>query len=149
MAVNTYPYKKYNYRLEIDGIDMAAFSEVSGFDATIDVIEYREGTETINSPRKMPGLTKYGNVTLKWGMSENMSFYEWVTGISDGTKAAAEDRVVDMNIYLQDDAHNDIASWELINAWPSKYTAPDFNASSSEIAFESVEIVYEEMHRNQ
>ena len=149
MAVNTYPYKKYNYRLEIDGIDMAAFSEVSGFDATIDVIEYREGTEPINSPRKMPGLTKYGNVTLKWGMSENMSFYEWVTGITDGTKAAAEDRVVDMNIYLQDDAHNDIASWELINAWPSKYTAPDFNASSSEIAFESVEIVYEEMHRNQ
>jgi len=149
MAVNTYPYKKYNYRLEIDGIDMAAFSEVSGFDATIDVIEYREGTETINSPRKMPGLTKYGNVTLKWGMSENMSFYEWVTGITDGTKAAAEDRVVDINIYLQDDAHNDIASWELINAWPSKYTAPDFNASSSEVAFESVEIVYEEMHRNQ
>ena len=66
MAINMYPFKKYNYRLEIDSIDVAAFSEVSGFDASVDVIEYREGTEPINSPRKMPGLTKYGNVTLKW-----------------------------------------------------------------------------------
>jgi len=77
-----------------------------------------------------------------------MSFYEWVTGISDGTKTN-EDRACSVTIYLQDDAHNDIASWELINAWPSKYTAPDFNATSSEVAFESVEIVYEEMHRLQ
>ena len=59
MAVNTYPFKKYNYRVEIDSIDVAAFSEVSGFDASVDVIEYREGTDPINSPRKMPGLTKY------------------------------------------------------------------------------------------
>ena len=75
----------------IDGfrIDVAAFSEVSGFDASVDVIEYREGTEAINSPRKMPGMTKYGNVTLKWGMTENLSFYEWVAGISDGSKATA------------------------------------------------------------
>ena len=58
----------------------------------------------------MPGLTKYGNVTLKWGMTENLSFYEWVAGISNGTKAAAEDRVQDITIYLQDDAHNDIAA---------------------------------------
>lgn len=67
MAVNVYPYKKYNYRVQIDSIDVAGFSEVSGFDATIDVIEYREGSEAINSPRKLPGLTKYGNVTLSGG----------------------------------------------------------------------------------
>ncbi|MFV0402304.1 MAG: phage tail protein [Oscillospiraceae bacterium] len=149
MAINIYPFKKYNYRLEIDGIDQAAFSEVSGFDASVDVIEYREGTETINSPRKMPGLTKYGNVTLKWGMSESLSFYEWVSGISSGEAGTAEDRVKDITIYLQDDAHNDIANWTFFNAWPCKYTAPDFNASSSEIAFESVELAFEEMKRNQ
>ena len=149
MAVNVYPYKKYNYRVEIGSIDVAAFSEVSGFDASIDVIEYREGTEAINSPRKMPGLTKYGNVTLKWGMSDNMSFYEWVAGISSGEKGSAEDRVQDVTIYLQDDNHQDIAHWELINAWPCKYTAPDFNATSSEVAFESVELAYEEMRRAQ
>ena len=110
---NTYPFKKYNYRVEIDSIDVAAFSEVSGVDASIDVIEYREGTDPINSPRKMPGMTKYGNVTLKWGMTENMSFYEWVAGISNGSKASAEDRMQDVTIHLQDDAHDDIASWTL------------------------------------
>lgn len=148
MAVNNYPLKKYNYRVEIADIDVAGFSEVSGFDASVDVIEYREGAEAINSPRKMPGLTKYGNVTLKWGMTESMTFYEWVVGISNGSKASAEDRCKDVTIYLQDDAHADTANWTLVNAWPCKYTAPDFNASSSEVSFESVELAFEEMIRN-
>jgi phage tail-like protein len=148
MATKTYPFKKYNYRLEMQNVGVAAFAEVSGFDASIDVIEYREGTEEINSPRKMPGLTKYGNVTLRWGMSENMEFYEWVTAIGNGEKTS-EDRAEDITIHLQDDAHQDIASWTLVAAWPCKYTAPDFNASSSEIAFESVELAFEEMRREQ
>jgi len=149
MAINSYPLKKYNYRVLIENVDVAGFSEVSGFDARIDVIEYREGTERINSPRKMPGLTKYGNVTLKWGMTASMSFYEWVQGISTGDLLEAEDRVQDIDIYLQDDSHADVASWTLINAWPCKYTAPDFNASSSEVSFESIELAFEEMRRNQ
>ncbi len=149
MAVNAYPLKKYNFKVQMANIDVAGFSEVSGFDASVDVVEYREGSEAINSPRKMPGLTKYGNVTLKWGMSESLSFYEWVAGISNGEKAAAEERVQDIVIYLQDDRHEDTANWTLVNAWPCKYTAPDFNASSSEIAFESVEIAFEEMRRTQ
>jgi phage tail-like protein len=57
--------------------------------------------------------------------------------------------VQDIVIYLQDDSHSDVANWTLVNAWPCKYTAPDFNASSSEVAFESVELAFEEMTRNQ
>jgi len=149
MAINTYPLKKYNYRVELEGIDVAGFSEISGFDASIDVIEYREGTERINSPRKMPGLTKYGNVTLKWGMTASLDFFEWVQGISNGEKLEAEDRCQDIVIYLQDDSQADVASWTLINAWPCKYVVPDFNATSSEVSIESVEIAFEEMMRNQ
>ncbi len=144
MADFVYPYKKYNYRLTIENIDVAAFSEVSGFDASIEVIEYREGNMPTNSPRKLPGLTKYGNVTLKWGMTENREFYDWVATISDGTQ---EERMRTVEIYLLDDAHTELASWTLTNAWPCKYTAPDFNATSSEIAFESVELAFEEMRR--
>ena len=58
-----YPFTKYNYKVEIDGITEASFSEVSGFDASIDVIEYRTGDEGVNWSRKMNGLTKFGNVT--------------------------------------------------------------------------------------
>ena len=142
----TYPYKKYNYHVVIDSIAVAGFSEVSGFDASIDVIEYREGSELINSPRKYPGLTKYGNVTLKWGMSNNLDFYTWVQGISTG-ETATENRMKEVTIHLQDDGHKNIATWKLVSAWPCKYTAPDFNASSSEVAFESVELAFEEMRR--
>lgn len=142
-----YPFKKYNYKVEIKGITEASFSEVSGFDASIDVIEYREGDEGVNYSRKLNGLTKFGNVTLKWGMTSSVNFYEWVMDVSAG-KVLGEDRCKDVTITLfDDDGTTSLAVWNLYAAWPSKYTAPDFNASSSEIAFESVELVYESMER--
>lgn len=137
-----YPFKKYKYRVEIEGMEQAGFSEVSGFDATVDVIEYRQGDDQVNSSVKLPGLTKYGNVTLKWGMSESTQFYEWVINTSNGQ---IERKTV--TIILLDDEGNDKATWQMINAWPTKYSAPDFNASSSEVAFESIEIVHEGMTR--
>ena len=97
-----YPFKKYNYKVEIDGITEASFSEVSGFDASIDVIEYRTGDEGVNWSRKMNGLTKFGNVTLKWGMTSSMSFYDWVTSISQGT-SLGEDHNKNVTITLFDD----------------------------------------------
>ncbi|MGN0342454.1 MAG: phage tail protein [Roseburia sp.] len=142
-----YPFKKYNYKVEINGINEASFSEVSGFDASIDVIEYRAGDEGVNYSRKLNGLTKFGNVTLKWGMTSSVSFYEWVMDVSSG-KVLDEARNKDVTISLVDDDNSTVlATWVLHSAWPSKYTAPDFNASSSEIAFESVELVYESMER--
>lgn len=137
-----YPYKKYRFRLEIDGIDQAGFSEVSGFDANVDVIEYREGDSPVTSPVKLPGLTKYGNVTMKWGVTDSLSLYDWIKGISEGT---IERKTV--TITVLDDAGDSKASWQLLNAWPTKYTAPDFNASASEIALESLELAHEGMTR--
>ncbi len=137
-----YPYKKYRFRLEIDGIDQAGFSEVSGFDANVDIIEYREGDSPVTSPVKLPGLTKYGNVTMKWGVTDSLSLYDWIKGISEGT---IERKTV--TITVLDDAGDSKASWQLLNAWPTKYTAPDFNASASEIALESLELAHEGMTR--
>ena len=61
--------------------------------------------------------------------------------------AQRENLVVNDIPLFDDDGSTALAVWTLVNAWPSKYTAPDFNASSSEIAFESVELVYESMTR--
>jgi len=137
-----YPYKKYRFRLEIDGIDQAGFSEVSGFDANVDVIEYREGDSPVTTPMKMPGLTKYGNVTLKWGVTDSMSLYEWLQQITEGN---IERKTV--TITVLDDMGEAKASWQLINAWPAKYTAPDFNATASEVALETLELAHEGMTR--
>lgn len=142
-----YPFKKYNYKLEVDGITECSFSEITGFDAAIDVVEYREGDEGVNYNRKFGGLTKFGNVTLKYGMTSSMTFYEWVMDISSG-RLLDEDRNKDFTITLyDDDGTTALAAWNFFSAWPSKYTAPDFNASSSEVSFESIEMVYESMER--
>ena len=66
-----YPYGKFRYRVEIDGLDAGGFSEVTGFDASIDVMEYREG-DMVQTPLKIPGLKKYGNITLKKGLTDSL-----------------------------------------------------------------------------
>ena len=76
MADIVCPYTKFRYRLEIDGIDVGGFSEVTGFDASIDVVEYREGNK-VPMLMKAQGLRKYGNVTLKWGLTSSTVLYDW------------------------------------------------------------------------
>lgn len=141
MAESKHPYRNFRFRVEVDGLEAGNFSEVTGFDASIDVIEYREGTDVI-TPRKLPGLIKYGNITLKWGASDTMVLYDWLIDISEGT---VERKTI--TITHIDEAGDDAASWQLINAWPMKYTAPDFNALGSEVAFESIELAHEGLTR--
>ena len=136
-----YPNGKFNYKVEIDGLEAGGFSEVTGFDASIDVIEYREGDMT-QTPLKIPGLKKYGNITLKQGLVDSMVLYEWMTA---GLEGDVERKT--LTITLLDIAGSPAASWQIINAWPVKYTAPDFNATSSEVAIESLEIAHEGMTR--
>lgn len=138
----TYPYTRYRYRVEIDGIDVAGFSEVTGYDASIEVVEYREGNMLPPTPIKLPGLRKYGNITLKWGLTDSMDMYNW---ISPGLDTDVERKTV--TIILQNENDEDVASWQLINAWPVKYTAPEFSATASEIAIEQLELAHEGMTR--
>ena len=96
----------------------------------------------VQTPYKIPGLKKYGNITLKKGLTDSLVMYEWlITGV-DGPV----DRKT-ITITSMDEAGEDVASWQVINAWPIKYTAPDFNATSSEVAIETVEIAHEGMTR--
>lgn len=137
----TYPHGKFRYKVEIDGLEAGGFSEASGFDASIDVIEYREG-DMVQTPMKIPGLKKYGNITLKQGVADSMVMYEWMIG---GVEGEVDRKTI--TITILDETETAAASWQVINAWPTKYTAPDFNATSSEIAIESIEIAHEGMTR--
>ena len=135
------PYGKFRYKVEIDGLEAGGFSEASGFDASIDVIEYREG-DMVQTPMKLPGLKKYGNITLKQGVADSMVMYEWMIA---GVEGEVERKTI--TITILDETETATASWQVINAWPAKYTAPDFNATASEIAIESIEIAHEGMTR--
>ncbi len=136
-----YPHGSFRYKLEIDGMDAGGFSEVSGFDATVEIKEYREG-DMPQTPSKVPGLKKYGNITLKQGLVDSTVLYDW---IMEGVEGAVHRTTI--TITLQDQTETDVASWQVINAWPTKYTAPSFNAGSSEVSIETLEIAHEGMTR--
>ncbi|MDE7299011.1 MAG: phage tail protein [Lachnospiraceae bacterium] len=136
-----YPHGKFRYTLEVQGLNLGGFSEVSGFDASIDVIEYREG-DKVQTPMKVPGLKKYGNITMKQGVADKDALYKWM---ETGFEKDVDRKTV--TITLLDINGQPAASWQIINAWPTKYTAPDFNATSSEIAVETLELAHEGMKR--
>ncbi|MHC1599762.1 MAG: phage tail protein [Candidatus Methanospirareceae archaeon] len=138
------PYRQFRFLLEIDGIVQAGFSEVTIPDTTSDVVEYREGNE-LTTVRKLPGLTKYGNVTLKWGITDSLELYEnWRKPVEDGKMADARKNVA---IILMDEEGSPAARWEFVEAWPSKYDAPDLNAKGTDVAVETLEVVHEGMKR--
>ncbi len=142
MADIIYPYKKFNYKVLIDNAEEAGFSEVSAPDISSDPVEYREGNMAGMTPGKQPGILKYSNVTLKRGTTDSQLFVNWMKSVQEGK---VERKTV--VITLMDDTMADVASWQLEKAWPTKYTAPDVNATSNEVAIESLELVCEGVSR--
>lgn len=137
------PYRQFRFRIEIDGITQAGFSECTFTDTTTDPVEYREGNEPTVF-RKLSGLTKYGNITLKWGITDTMDLYNWRQRVID---AGAEKERKNLSIILIDEGGADKSRWEIVNAWPNKYDPPDFSGKGNEVAIETMEIVHEGFKR--
>ena len=141
------PLRNFRYRLEIDGIVQAGFSEVAIGDVSNDPIEYREGNE-IGTVRKLNGLTKYGNITLKWGVTDSIELSNWHRMVvDDATPLASARRTV--VIRVQNEAGQDKAAWEVTRAWPTKYNPTDLNGKGNEVAIESLELANEGIRRIQ
>lgn len=131
------PFASFNFLVESGGLLRAGFSECTGLSSETDPIEYREGDED-TTVRKIPGLKKFGNVTLKRGVVVGQDFFEWRKSVMEGNI----DRR-DISIILLDEQRNEQVRYNLINAWPGKWTGPEFKASANEIAVETLEIVHE------
>lgn len=143
MADRVDPYRAARFLLEIDGITRAGFTECTLGDSTQDPIEYREGNEGFSS-RLIPGMIKYGNLTLKWGTTDTLELYEWRKQVEECKMKEARRNIA---VVLMDDEGAAKARWEFIMAWPTKYSAPDLNATSSDLAIETLEIAHEGMTR--
>jgi phage tail-like protein len=135
------PYGNFNFLVEIDGITRAAFHEVSGFDSTIDVIEHREGGEN-TTVRKLPGMTKHSNIVLKWGLADDADLYNWHRDAVNGKVQRRNGSIV-----LLDRQGQERMRWNFVNAWPSKWDGPDFNAEGNDIAIETLELAHEGVTR--
>jgi phage tail-like protein len=137
-GVRVDPFRAFNFRVEIDELEVGSFSEVSGLSSEGDAVEYREGMDLPLTVRKLPGLRKYMNLTLKRGYTTNRELWLWYRNIQNGV----DDRR-NGSIILMDEERNDVMRWSIENAWINKIEAPTFNASGNEVAMESVEIVHE------
>ncbi|MDQ3773289.1 MAG: phage tail protein [Pseudomonadota bacterium] len=137
------PLRNFRFRLEIGGISEAHFSEVTGFDITSDVIDYREGDEPTHV-RKFPGLTKYGNVTLKRGITDSMDLYKWHKDIVAGNIHRETVAIV-----VLDELGADKARFNIAEAWPSKYDPMDLNAKGNDVSIETLELSNEGVVRTE
>ncbi len=132
------PFRAYNFVLEIDNIARGAFSEVGGLTAEGDSVDYREGSDVQSNVRKLIGMRKYTNLTLKRGYTPDKSLWQWYTNIVNG---AADRRNV--TITLMNERREPVLRWHAENAWINKIEGPSFKASGNDVAMESLELVHE------
>lgn len=137
------PLGNYRFRVEIDGVPAAAFSAVSIQPTTTAVIEYREGVDPANV-RKLPGLTTFGNVTLKRGVTGSLDLVNWHLQVMRGEIANARKN---LSIVVLDAAGQDMARFNVFAAWPVKYDPGDLNATGNEVFIELLELVNEGIER--
>jgi phage tail-like protein len=135
------PYRGFNFLVEIDGITQAGFQEVGGLDASTDAVDYREGADP-NHVRKLTGLNKYSAITLKRGVTDSDELWRWRKSVIDGRTERKNGSII-----LLDESGVERIRWNFVNAWPSKWTGPSFNATSTAVAVETLEIMHEEVAR--
>lgn len=138
-----YPYRVYNFKVDIGVTRIGSFSECTGLDSSNDVIEYREGTFPQKRTQKMPGLAKYSNITLKFGVvdGDNKDVRSWILDTRNGKNYGSIRH--DVTITLQDDAGTDKMEWLLKDAWCTKWTGAGLNAKGNEVVIESLELAHE------
>mgnify|MGYP001458766356 FL=1 len=136
-----WPLPKFYFSVDIGDFQDLPFQEVSGLDVETEVIEYRHGNSPSHSTIKMPGLMKYGDITLKKGVfADDNQFYDWISQISLNTYAR-----LTVVIRLLDETATERMTWTLSNAFPQKVTPTDMNSQSSEAGIETIVFAHEGM----
>lgn len=142
MAARQDPFGSFHFVVEIDGTTITGFTEVSGLEAEVEVVEYREGADP--NPRKVAGLQKYSNITLKRGVTGDLSLWNWMQSILSGKPDRRN-----ISVILLNESRNPVARWNVVRAWPAKYQVPSLSASANELGMESLELTHEGLVRAQ
>jgi len=139
-STSVWPLPKFHFQVKWDS-EVMSFQEVSGLDMEAQAIEYRNGDSKEFSTIKMPGIKKFGNVTMKKGVfkSDN-KFWDWFNEIKMNTITRKP-----VTISLLDEEGNATMVWTLANAWPTKITGTDLKSDGNEVAIETIEIAHEDL----
>lgn len=136
MAQNT--VNSYHFSVNWGGANIG-FMEVSGLDIEIEAVSFREGSSPDDSFRKVPGLRKFSDITLKRGITKgDNEFFEWINTKQIGT---IERR--DVTISLLNEQHNPVVVWKVKNAFPVHYYGPVLSANNGDVAIETLVLTHE------
>ena len=139
------PYVQFNFLVDIgEGTDgpEAGFPEVSNIGMEVTVAEYRNGNEKENSVRKITGLNKATDVTLKRGVIGSLNLYRWLNDIRNGDQNATRT----VTISLQNEDHTEVVqTWRLLRARIIKHVSGPLNAKGTDVAMEELTLAYERL----
>jgi phage tail-like protein len=140
------PYAQFNFLVDLgtgqtDG-PQAGFQECSEIGMSVDVIEYRNGNEKENSVRKITGLSKATDVTLKRGVIGSLDLYQWLNDIRNGDQGAVRTVLVHL---MNEDHTTVVQTWKLLRARIVKHVSGPFNAKASDVAMEELVLAYERL----
>ena len=139
------PLLGFNFGIDVGGAVKGYFTEVGGLGSENEIVEQKVINEKgIEVVLKIPGRLKWGDVTLKRGITSNMDLWEWRKQVEDGQVAGARKNG---SIIMYDRELKEAARWNFVNAWPSKISGPTPKADSNEIGIEELTIVHEFIQR--
>jgi phage tail-like protein len=136
------PFTNFNFLVEIYGIAQMSFMECSGLESTTEVIETREGGDN-TTVRKRPGKTSYSDITLKWGLTSSVEMHEWRQRIIDGDIDRRNGSIVVYDLTNK----KEVARWNFVRAWPTKWDGPALDARGKDIAIETLILAHEGLTR--
>ena len=140
------PYGEFNFLVDLGSGDTdgpeAGFQEICGLGQEVEVIEYRNGNDKLNSVRKLPGLHKAGDVTLKRGIIGSLNLYQWINAVRNGEQGAR--RTVRIQLQTEDRTAI-VMTWTLLRAWPAKHVSGPLNAKGTDVAMEELTLAYERL----
>jgi phage tail-like protein len=143
---NKNPYSNFNFIVEFDGVEVAAFSEVTGLDSENTPIEYREGADATSAPRQLPGVEKYPPVQLKRGITGSLALWDWRKEVRDSGTTFPPARTVTVKLLAENhDRGSPAMTWTLTRAWPTKLTGPSLSAKGNDFAVEQLDLVHERL----
>jgi phage tail-like protein len=143
---DTDPLIGFNFGLELESGGVTGyFTEVSGIGSENEIVDHKVVTETGQEiVQKIPGRLKWQDVTLKRGITADMSIWDWRQKVEQGDMEGAR---ANCSIIMFDRNYTEVARWNFENAWPSKVSGPSLKSDSNEFGVEELVIVHEGMMR--
>ncbi len=143
MSEHDAEYLGSQFGLEIDGVELARFTSVSGLGYESEVVTFQDTlADGKIVTRKRPGRINFGDITLKRGLSADNALVEWYQTVVNGAVERKSGSIV-----IYDQVSSEIGRWNFENAWISKWSASDLDAGSDDIMIEEITIAHEYMER--